>query len=176
MPTKQIKVSFQVDNNPGTTNNVLVQLNGITKFEGSLPVTGPIIVGADSVTFTSITFDQDIDNYTSTERDPVNIPLLITVTGGSISLESTESNYSKTYTNSGTAESPVWTSNAGTDNVYTLCNVVEQPTWNGEALLNRYDIQYNNGPIENTGPGEIVVYSGETMQTVLSVDRFNNTL
>lgn len=176
MTTKQIKMTFQVQNNAGETNTVLVQLNGVTKFEGSLPETGPLVVGGGGTySVTNITFDQDVADWSSTDVDPVNIPLTVVVTGGSISLENTESNYSATATNTGTPETPVWISTPGDVNTYQTCNIVQQPTWNGEALLDRYNIEYNNGPIQVTGPGELVVYSSETVQTVLAVARFSSS-
>lgn len=176
MATKQIKMDFQVENNVGETNTVLVQLNGVTKFEGTLPETGPIIVGGDSYSLTSITFDQDVADWVTTDTDPVNIPLSVTVTGGSICLQDSYANYSRTSINTGTLEAPVWTQVAGTATDFLNCNIVEQPTWGGNALLDRYNIEYNNGPIQVTGPGQLEVYTGETVQTVLAVPRFNNTL
>lgn len=176
MTTKQIKMTFQVENNVGQTNAVQVQLNGVIKFEGTLPETGPLIIGGGSYSVTSITFDQDVADWAPTDTDPVAIPLIVTVTGGSISVENTASNYSIGYENTGTPEAPVYISVAGNADDYQICDIVEQPTWNGQALLDRYNIEYNNGPIQITGPGELIVYSGETVQTTLAVARFNNSL
>ena len=176
MTTKQIRMNFQVENNVGQTNTVIVQLNGVTKFEGTLPETGPLILGGGSYTVTNITFDQDVADWAPTDMDPVSIPLTVTVTGASISLENSEANYYRSSINTGTQEDPAWIPVAGTADAYEICNIIEQPTWNGQALLDRYNIEYNNGPIQVTGPGELIIYSGETVQTVLAVARFNNSV
>jgi hypothetical protein len=178
MGTKQIKMTFQVENTSEESNSVQVRLNGVTKFEGTLPETGTITNDIGNSTFTSITFDQDVADWVNNETDkvPVNIPLEITVTGASIALKNAESNYNVNFTNTGTEEEPVWSQEPGDVDTYQLCNIVEQPTWNGEPLLGRYDIQYHNGTHQETGPGVVLVLSGETVQTVLKVARFNNSV
>jgi hypothetical protein len=174
MATKQIQMAFQVQNNAGETNTVQVQLNGVTKFEGTLPETGPLIIGGDAYSVTNITFDQDVEVVTASGPQTANVALSVTVSGGSISLEDTFANYTRTVINTGTAEEPVWTVVPGTAENFVLCNVIEQPTWNGEALLDRYNIEYNLGPVQVTGPGQLVVYPSETVQTTLAVGLYNN--
>jgi hypothetical protein len=178
MTTKQIRMTFQVQNDTGKTNTVQVQLNGVIKFEGTLPETGPLIIGGDwdSYSLTNITFDQDVSDGSVENNAPVNMPLTFSVTDGSVILQLTESNYNIRYTNTGTEEDPVWVASAGDADTYHTCNIVEQPTWNSEALLDRYNIEYNNGPIQITGPGQVEVYAGETMQTMLAIPRFNNSI
>jgi hypothetical protein len=176
MTTKQIRMAFQVENNPGETNTVQVQLNGVTKFNGTLPVTGALIIGGESFSVTTITFDQDVADWTPTDSEPVNIPLIVTATGGSVVLETTESNYNVKFINTGTEEDPVWEKVAGNAETYQICNIVEQPTWGGEALLDRYNIEYNNGPVQVTGPGQVEIYSGETVETVLEIARYNDSV
>lgn len=176
MTTKQIRMAFQVQNNAGETNTVQVQLNGVVKFEGTLPETGPLVIGGDSATVTTITFDQDVADWASGNTAPVNASLTASVTGGSIVVQKTESNYNIIYANTGTEEAPVWVASAGNADTYQTCNIVGQPTWGGEALLDRYNIEYNNGPTQITGPGQLEVYSGETVETVLEIARFNNSI
>jgi hypothetical protein len=176
MTTKQIRMAFQVENNAGETTTVQVQLNGVIKFNGTLPETGPLIIGGESFSVTNITFDQDIAIWASGNTTPVNTPLTVSVTGGSVVLERTDSNYNVTYTNTGTEEDPVWVDSAGNADTYQPCNIVEQPTWGGEALLDRYNIEDNIGPVQVTGPGQVEVYSGETVETVLAIARYNDSL
>jgi hypothetical protein len=176
MTTKQIRMAFQVENNPGETNTVQVQLNGVTKFNGTLPVTGPLIIGGESFSVTTITFDQDVADWALDNTTPVNTPLTVSVTGGSVVLQANESNYSIQHTNTGTKEAPVWVASAGNAETYQICNIVEQPTWGGEALLDRYNIEYNNGPVQVTGPGQVEIYSGETVETVLAIARYNDSV
>jgi hypothetical protein len=176
MTTKQIRMAFQVENNAGETNTVQVQLNGVVKFEGTLPETGPLIIGGESYTVTNITFDQDVADWATGNTAPVNMSLTVSVTGGSVVLQATESNYNVIYTNTGTEEAPVRQASAGNANTYQICNIVEQPTWGGEALLDRYNIEDNIGPVQVTGPGQVGIYSGETVETVLEIARFNNSI
>lgn len=54
-------------------------------------------------------------------------------------------------------------------NGFSVCNIVTQPLWNGESDLVRYDIRYNNGPEQITGPGEVLIQPGETVTFDISV-------
>jgi len=48
--------------------------------------------------------------------------------------------------------------------------------WNAVADLVRYNIEYNHGPIQITGPGEVLIYSNETVVFDVAVANFNNTV
>jgi hypothetical protein len=176
MATKQMNISFQVQNAPESTNTVEITLNGATVYTGSLPETGPIITtGDDSYTVTNITFDIDTpvatqDNLTST------MAFSAVVTGGTVQIEDISTNYNYSKINTGTEAAPVWEPVAGINTVFAVTNIVSQPIWNGVADLGRYNIEYNNGPIQVTGPGEVMAYSDETVEFDVAVANFNDTV
>jgi hypothetical protein len=175
MTTKQMNISFQVQNTLGSTNTVEIALNGATVYTGSLPETGPIISGGGSYDVTNITFDIDVPvatvgNTTST------LTFSAAVTGATVQVEQITTNYNISLINTGTDETPVWESVAGTDTAFATTNIVSQPQWNGVADLTRYNIEYNNGPILTTGPGEVLIFNGETVEFDVLVANFNDTL
>ena len=175
MATKQMNISFQVQNAPESTNTVEITLNGATVYTGSLPETGPIIAGGDSYTTTNITFD--IDAPVATVSNPTSTMAFSTVvTGGTVQIEDITTNYNVSWINSGTEEEPVPEPVAGTSTAFITTNIVSQPLWNGVADLGRYNIEYNYGPIQVTGPGEVLIYSDETVGFNVAVANFNDTV
>jgi hypothetical protein len=175
MATKQMNISFQVQNAPESTNTVEITLNGATVYTGSLPETGPIITGGDSYTTTNITFDIDVPVATANSVTS-SMAFSAEVNGGSIQIEDITTNYNVSWINTGTEEAPVWEPVAGTDSAFAITNIVSQPMWNGVADLARYDIEYNYGPIQVTGPGEVLIYSNETVGFNVAVANFNDTI
>jgi hypothetical protein len=176
MATKQMNISFQVQNTLESTNTVTITLGGTTVYTGTLPETGPVITGGDSYTVTNINFDIDVPVLTSTGNLISTMAFSAAVTGATVQIEDITTNYNVSFVNTGTAETPVLEPVAGTDTAFALTNIVSQPQWNGAADLNRYNIEYNNGPIQDTGPGEVLIYSGETVAFNLAVANFNNTV
>jgi hypothetical protein len=175
MATKQMNISFQVENAPKTTNTVEITLNGATVYTGSLPETGPIITGGDSYTLTNITFD--IDTPVATQGNLTStMAFTAVVAGATVQIEDITTNYNVSWINTGTEEAPVWEPVAGTSTAFINTNIVSQPMWNGVALIDRYNIEYNNGPIQVTGPGEVMIYSGETVGFNIAVTNFNDTV
>jgi hypothetical protein len=170
MATKQMNISFQVQNGLGTTNSVTIALGGTTVYTGTLASTGPIITGGDSYSLTNVVFDIDVpvataNNLTST------LAFSAEVNGGTVQIQQIQTNYNYFQT-----DTPVYTPTAGTVDSFTVVDIVSQPTWNGEPLLDRYNIEYNNGPIAVTGPGQVLIYSGETAEFNVNVSNFNNAL
>jgi hypothetical protein len=176
MATKQMKIAFQVQNALGSSNTVEIALNGATVYTGTLPETGPVITGGESYTVTNITFDIDVPVLTSTGNATSTMTFSVAVTGATVQIEDIFTNYNVSFTNTGTAEAPVYNPVAGTDTAFAFTNIVSQPLWNGVADLNRYNIEYNNGPTQVTGPGEVLIYSGETTTFDLAVASFNDTV
>ncbi len=175
MATKQMNISFQVENAPETTNTVEITLNGTTVYTGSLPETGPIITGGDSYTLTNITFDIDVP-VANTASLTSTMTFSAAVAGGTVQIEDITTNYNFSSINTGTEEVPVLESVAGTNTAFAVTNIVSQPMWNGEADLDRYNIEYNIGPIQVTGPGDVLIYSDETVAFDVDVANFNDTL
>jgi hypothetical protein len=173
MATKQMNITFQVENAPESTNTVEIALNGATVYTGSLPETGPIIGGDDGYTTTNITFDIDIPVATTTNLKST-MAFSMVVAGGTVQIEDIATNYTFSAINNGTPEAPNWSPVAGTDAEFAIINIVSQPMWNGVALLDRYNIEYNIGPIQITGPGEVLLYSNETVEFDIVVPNFND--
>jgi hypothetical protein len=176
MATKQMNIAFQVQNTSESTNTVTITLGGATVYNGTLPETGPIITGGDAYTVTNIVFDIDVPVYTAADNFTSTMAFSAAVTGATVQIEAITTNYNISFVNTGTEETPEWEPVAGTDTVFALTNIASQPLWNGVADLSRYNIEYNNGPIQTTGPGEILTFSGETVEFDLSVANFNNTV
>jgi len=170
-----MNISFQVQNAPGNTNTVEIALNNATVYTGSLPETGPIITGGDSYTLTNVTFDIDVP-VTTGNSVTTTMAFSAVVTGGTVQIEDIEANYSISSTNTGTEEEPVYTPVAGTADKFAIVNIVSQPLWNGVALVDRYNIEYNIGPIQITGPGEVLINGDETVEFNIEVPNFNSTL
>jgi hypothetical protein len=168
MATKQMNISFQVQNTLESTNTVTITLGGTTVYTGTLPETGPVITGGDSNTVTNITFDIDVPVLTSIGNFTSTMAFSAAVTGATVQIEDITTNYTVSFTNTGTAETPVWTSAAGTNTEFALTDIVSQPLWNGAADLNRYNIEYNKGP------GQVLIFDGETVSFDIPVANFNN--
>jgi hypothetical protein len=174
MPTKQMTISFQVDNTSETPNTVEITLGGTTVYNGTLPETGPIsqIPGSP---VTSITFDVDVpvatqNNLTST------VAFSATVNGANIQIQNIGTNYNYSRINTGTQEAPWMEPVAGTNTAFITTNIISQPQWNGITDLQRYNVEYNNGPINISGPGTVVVYNSETVTFNIAVENFNETV
>jgi hypothetical protein len=170
-----MNISFQVQNAPEMTNTVEITINGTTMYTGSLPETGPIITGGDSYTVTNINFNIDVPVATANSLTSI-MSFSAEVNGGSIQIEDISTNYNVSYIYTDTAEEPVWEAVAGTNTAFRNTNIVSQPLWNGEADLSRYNIEYNNGPIQVTGPGEVPIYNAETVEFNIEVLNFNDTV
>jgi len=175
MATKQMNISFQAENTPGMTNTVEITLNSATVYTGSLPETGPLIVGDGSYTVNNITFDIDVPVATANSITSTAAFSMV-VNGGSVLISDISTNYNVSWTNTGTPETPVWEAVAGTNTEFAVTDIVSQPMWNAVADLVRYNIEYNRGPIQITGPGEVLIYSNETVVFDVAVANFNNTV
>jgi hypothetical protein len=175
MATKQMNISFQVQNTLESTNTVTITLGGTTVYTGTLPETGPVIIGGDSNPVTNITFDIDVPVLTSVGNFYSTLAFSAAVTGATVQIEQIATNYNLSRNNTGTAEAPQWVLVAGNNTEFALTNIVSQPLWNGQADLNRYNIEYNNGPTI-FGPGQVLIFNGETVAFNLAVANFNNTV
>jgi len=175
MATKQMNISFQVNNNFNSTNAVEITLGNATIYTGTLPETGPIITGGGSYTTTNITVDIDVPVATSSTKTST-LPFSMSVAGGEVQVEDITTNYNYTAINTGTEENPTWVPTAGTAEDFATVDIVSQPLWNGVALIERYNIEYNQGPIKISGPGEVQINANETVEFDILVSNFNNTV
>jgi hypothetical protein len=172
MSTKQIKITYQVQNLGGNLNNVTIQLGTTTLFAGSLEETGPVFQSSPPVTpQEEMTFDYDIVDWSGDSDIFVTTPMSITVSGGTFMIDNVLANYSLQTVNVGTVETPVWQLQAGTVDNFVILDILTQPLWNNEADLSRY-----NQPLNTTGPGQVLTYNGETVTFDIGVTKFNNQL
>jgi len=170
-----MNISFQVKNNFNSTNAVEITLGNATIYTGTLPETGPIITGGGSYTTTNITVDIDVPVATLNTQNST-IPFSMSVTGGEVQIEDITTNYNYATINTGTEENPVWVTTAGTADNFKVTNIETQPLWNGVALIERYNIEYNKGPIMISGPGEVQINANETVEFDVLVPNFNDTV
>ena len=172
MSTKQIKITYHVQNLGGNLNNVTIQLGTTTLFSGSLTETGPVFQSAPPQESTGeITVDYDIVDWNNDEPC-ITTPKSITVTGGKFMIDDILANYNIQSTNTGTAEAPVWQFQAGTAAEFEGLSIESQPLWNGIADLVRYSQALNQE--NNTGPGQVLTNNGETVTFDIDVTKFNN--
>lgn len=163
MPTKQVKITLQASPDAGQDVNLVVAVDGTTKINQAVPAVGPAEQGITDPSET-VQFDLDVANATANVANTV-CAFSITATNGRAKIETIATNF----TVQGNAV-------PGNATVFLTSNIVSQPLWNGQALLDRYDIAYNNGPIQITGPGEVLIESGETVTFDVAVQNFNDSL
>lgn len=164
MPTKQFKIYYQVDN---PTNNVEIKIDGVTKFNGTLANSEPIIFNTNT-RGSFIEFDQDIDAITLENPTVVKSFSASVTNGARLLINKIDVNYIQSATNSGTELEPVMSKTSGTALEFGTVGIASQPLWNGEALLARYD--FSNYP---DSLGEIYVESGETVTFNLNVPAYS---
>lgn len=169
MPTKTVKFNFQAEPTDEQDVNVRILVDGVTVFDQTVPTVGPVQTGVSDPA-ESFTFDLDVaasGNVGATE----NHSFSITAVNGIAKIENILSNFTAKNRQTGNVVS----FEPGTAEDFVVCNIVSQPTWNGEVLLSRYDIQYNNGPQQITGPGEVLVLPNETAVFDVAVWAYNDS-
>lgn len=165
MPTKQIKIKMQARADTGQTTKLVVKIDGVVMFEDFVPETGEIVLDQENPN-EFVSFDYDVPAANPTSDPPeltVTKPMEIYCQHGEIKVENIMANYTGRPENQGTEQDPQWQWVPGNSDEFVTCDIVSQPLWNGEALLDRYNIVYNRGPDQITGPGEILIYNGETV-------------
>jgi len=175
MPTKQIKLRFQISSDDDTTANVVVTNNGTQVFSGPLAQTTVDIVPADVHFYTEpyqeVTFDVDVPAYSDStpfSEQFTNITSTITCSGGNIALQSALSNWTPTFTN---VSGNVWQTVPGTADNYVLMDIPEAPLFDGSINLNLYNIADNYGV---TGPGAVVVIQPTVATVVHGVQPYSS--
>lgn len=166
MPTKQIKMQFQVASDNDVSTNVTVINNGQQVFSGPLAQTTtaivPFDVRNDSVPCQEITFDVDVPQYSNTvpaDDQYTNITSVISCSGGNIALQATLSNFSVRQIETQTGNT-YYIGNAVT---YVLNDIPVAPLFNGNVNVALYNIADN---YKITGPGAVVI-SQPTVATVV---------
>lgn len=169
MPNKTIKFSLQAE--PSTDQDVHVQITVDNEmvFNQTVPTVGPVQLDVPDPC-ESLNFDLDVAASANTGVTETR-KFSIAVTNGTAKIELIQANFTATKELVGN----VWTFVPGSANSFQTCNIVTQPIWNGVADLNRYNIEYNNGPIQITGPGEVLITANETAVFDVAVPAFNDS-
>lgn len=170
MATKQLKITLQAQPQGETDVTMVVSVNGTECFNQSVPALGPIVLNEPDPS-ESVQFDIDVPVLVANVDPTVTYPVTVSCTNGSVKIEGFRDNFVVGFSQIANARvagnATTWSS---------FDNIVSQPLWNGQALLERYDISYNTGPNQVTGPGEILVLNGETVSFDLQINKYNNTV
>ena len=156
MATKQIKITLQ--SQPTATTDVLlnVGVDGITAFNQTVPPAGPIILNSSNP-IESFTFDLDVPVLANTAINTQTRTFAFTATNGTAKIKNIFCNFTAVGNTTGTADN------------FVICAISSQPLWNGQALLDRYNIA------ETPGAGEVYIADGETVVFDVPVWLFNNS-
>ena len=175
MPTKQIKLQFQVSSDNDTTANVVVTNNGTQVFSGPLTQTTvdivPMDVRNDSTPYQEVTFNVDVPTYsnaTPINNQLTNITTTITCSGGNVALQAALSNWSPALTE---VSANVWQVVPGTADAYVSMDIPEEPLFDGAENLSLYNIADN---YHITGPGAVVVIQPTVATVVHGVQPYSS--
>lgn len=169
MPNKTVKFTLQSEPNGDQDVNILVTVDNVAVFNQAVPAMGPVVLDTQEPS-ESFTFDLDVaasGNVGVTEIRNFGI----TATNGVAKIRNITCNFSASSEQVGNVFNLV----PGSSNTFVICNIVSQPTWNGDVLLGRYDIQYNNGAYQVTGPGEVLIEDGEVAVFDVAVPAYNDS-
>ena len=169
MPTKTVKFTLQAEPSADQDVSVHITVDNVTVFNQSVPAAGPVQLDVPNPS-ESFNFDLEVAasaNVGATETRS----FVITASNGMAKIENIQCNFNATYTTVGNVQTFL----PGSANSFAICNIVSQPTWNEIPDLTRYDIQYNNGPIQETGPVEVLINAGETASFDVAIFAFNDS-
>jgi len=169
MATKQIKITLQSQPHSVEDITVKVDIDSVTYFNQTVPPAGPIIMNSPDP-LESLTFDLDVPVLANIAIPTQNRTFSITATNGDAKIRNIECNFVAGQQLVGNVVAFI----PGSADKFVYNDIVSQPSWNGQALLNRYDISINRDPLNPTGPGEVHILSGETVVFDVAVGLFNN--
>jgi hypothetical protein len=171
MAIKQMKLTMQAVGDAGTSAELSVSIDGITKINQSVPSVGSASLGIPDPSET-VEFDIEV----SSAQGLLNVVDIFAqeihsfsahASNGVIKIEAISVNFSpQMSSNVGNILANTTSSGA---NGFSVVNIVTQPLWDGTADTAIYDIIMNNGPTQITGPGEVLIQSGQTVAFDISV-------
>lgn len=177
MPNKIIKFILQAEPSAQQDVNVVITVDSVPVFDSPVPTVGPVELDVPDPN-ESFTFDLDVAAAANVLATGWPVVLAtetrnfsISATNGTAKIENIRANFTAT----GNLVGNVFTFVPGSADSFETCNIIGQPTWNGEVDLIRYNIEYNNGPIQVTGPGEVLIEPGETVVFDVAVPAFNDS-
>ena len=165
MPIKQVKLTMQAVSDSESTVNLSVSVDGNVKFNQTVPTVGS---GQQGITDPNEIVEFDLEVASAQGKSnledifaPETLSFSATATDGLIKIENISVNFNpELSSNVGNLLANVVSS--GVDGL-VACNIITQPLWNGVANTAIYNIEYNLGPLQITGPGEVVIESGQTV-------------
>lgn len=165
MSTKQVKLTMQAVPQSGSTVDLSVSVDGTVRFNHSVPAIGSGDMGITDPHET-VEFDLEVASAQGQSNvanifAPETHSFSATATDGVIKIENISVNFNPILSsNVGNVLANVVSS--GVDGFFT-CDITTQPLWNGVADTAIYNIAYNRGPLQETGPGEVLIESGQTV-------------
>ena len=163
MTTKTVKVILQAKSATANPLSLEVKMDGVTVYNNTVADTSVITPGVTNPN-TTFTFEIDVDDLVpNSGTTTVTKTFTVTPTGGDVKIEQFTSNYTLWFDPSGAAVN-------GNATDFWPMNITAQPTWNGQALTQRYNFVANT----NTGPGELMINNDEACEVVVAVPLFND--
>lgn len=149
MSTKQIKVECYVVADDQVSVNATIAVDGIQKWSGDLANTHSAVPdggGVDTLSYSVAEFDLEVDDFINgqTVYEYKKKNLTFTVTGGTLVIKFIKENYNGA---------------AGDSSDFVELSITEQPTWDGEARIERFYLETGSGP--KSGP--MPLYAGEVL-------------
>jgi len=168
MTLKPTQFRFQVAADNGANAQVTITMDGVQLWTGSLAQTQPNVdVGqwtSNNEPYSTASCDINTPECVNNDPQTLNKLMTISVTGGSVVLVGILQTNNPSFV---VETNPEWDTPTrtryigGNPNFSDMWDVDSQPLWDGQAILARYDINKNFG---TTGPGSILVKSGETCE------------
>jgi len=179
MGTKQIQMEFQVVANDGISANVIINVNDVEIFSGALAKTLDVMPGQvydDLQPFRQVNFDLIVPDQVMPPGSAqpwgqwtTPFDVSITVSGGSVTLHATESNYVLTTEEvSPPTTPPQYQLVRGNAEVFAQCHFNNQPVWTPPATGR---LVYEDNI--DTGPGSLLVLDNETVVYQVAIPYFS---
>lgn len=171
MPTKQVKLTMQAVPQSGSTVDLSVSVDGTVRFNHSVTAIGTGDMGItdphEIVEFDlEVASAQGMSNVADIFLNETHA-FSATAGNGLIKIENISVNFNPELTsNVGNLLANVVSS--GVDG-FLICDITTQPLWDGVADTQIYNIAYNRGPLQITGPGEVLIQSEQTVTFDISV-------
>ena len=170
MGTKKVQMKFQVVADDGVSANVTIAVNSTQVFSGALAHTADVMPGQvtdDQTPFSLVEFDLDVTDMPV----PPGVPnsqqgwwatpenVTISVTGGSITLQATEANYSASLGEVAPPTTPpTFQLVPGSADSFVPLWFANQPVWT-PTCVGRLNYEDNT----DTGPGSLLLLDGESV-------------
>lgn len=173
MPLKATQFRFQVAADDGISAQSTITIDGVTHWAGSLAKTQDVVhqtmeLDYDTVPYSLAEFDIDVPAVSGSMPTHHLKTCTISITGGTVLMVGiAQTNNPIWQWVPNPSEPPPFIANymGGNPEFSESFDIDTQPLWNGVALLNRYDIVYN----QETGAGAVYIESGETVEFTLDL-------